>query len=276
MKIKNSFINYFWNKLDLPIRFIYTQLGPVSNALNKLLFWKLYSSDFRKLDEKFEKIFQQLKKKNISIKDKTILELGPGNSYINAYNFIAKGAKKVILVDKYPRYIKTKKQKTFIERELDFIKNKYGFKKRFFEDKIEIIAKELTEVEVTGVDLIYSISVLEHIKDVMQNIKKCCGVLKKGGFMFHSIDMRDHYNFNRPFLFYKYSDKIWDNYLTKEGLSYTNRWRFEDFKKEFESNDLKIIENNIEKFPMNEKKISCKFQKRKDLDIGMSNFILKK
>jgi len=276
MEFRNRTFNYIWNSCDLPVRFGYTQLGFLSKFLNKMLFWKLYFSDFKKLDEKFEKIFLELEKNNIFIKNKVVLELGPGNSYINAYNFLAKGAKKVILVDKYPRYIKTEKQRDFVKKELSFIKKKYGLEKNFFEDKIEVIGKELMEVEITDVDLIYSISVFEHIKDVSENIKKCYSILKQGGFMIHTIDMRDRYNFNRPFLFYKYSDKKWERYLTKEGLSYTNRWRCNDFKKEFEKNGFKIINANLEKFPMVERKIDSKFQKREDLGVGKVDFILKK
>jgi len=99
--------------------------------MNKLLFWKLYSSDFEKLDRIFEDSLTILKRNNISIKDKTILEIGPGNSYMIAYNFLMHSAKKVIQVDKFQRTIKTKRQKEYFKREIEYVSKKYG-QKPFF------------------------------------------------------------------------------------------------------------------------------------------------
>ena len=110
-----------FNKLDLPIRFIYSQLN-----LNKFLFWKLYASSFEQLDKSFEEMKALVSAANYSFDNKVCLELGPGNSYISAYNFLLHGAKKVILVDKYPRYLSGKKQEDYLKKELDYISKKYN------------------------------------------------------------------------------------------------------------------------------------------------------
>jgi hypothetical protein len=98
MRVENKFIEPIYNKLDFPIRFLYSHLP----FLSQILFWKLYSSDFKALDEKYEQMKQFAPDFKKFIKDKVCLELGPGNSYINAYNLLLDGAKKVILVDKFP------------------------------------------------------------------------------------------------------------------------------------------------------------------------------
>lgn len=131
MKINNAILSFFWNHLDLFIRFGYCRLGPISKLLNKLLFWKLKSSDSEKLDKIFEDSLTILKRSNIAIKGKTILEIGPGNSYMIAYNFLMLGAKKVILVDKFPRMIKTKRQKEYFKREIEYVSKKYRTKTFF-------------------------------------------------------------------------------------------------------------------------------------------------
>jgi hypothetical protein len=82
MKINNKYLGIIFNKFDVPIRFLYSKLG-----LNRLFFWKFYSSDFKKLDNQFEEIKKLLIKNKFNFKDKICLELGPGNSYINGYNF---------------------------------------------------------------------------------------------------------------------------------------------------------------------------------------------
>ena len=90
----NAVISFFWNNFDFFIRFGYCKLGPLSKLLNKLLFWKLYASDFKKLDMVFEDSFNILKRNNVTVDDKTILEIGPGNSYITGYNFLMNGSRK--------------------------------------------------------------------------------------------------------------------------------------------------------------------------------------
>ena len=283
MKINNIIISSVFNFFDIPIRFIYCRLGFVSRLINKMMFWKIYSSDFKELDAKFENMNRFLLKNNINLKDKVILELGPGNSYINAYNFLLRGAKKVILVDKYPRNKFTKKQKEFSKKEIQFIRYKHPNKELFFldgynlkSDYIDFVSKDLTEINDLKVDFIYSISVMEHVKDVGGNIKKMANMLNRNGYMFHHIDMRDHYNFSNPFLFYKYSDYVWNHLLTKEGVSYTNRLRYDDFVQEFIKNKFIISEEKTTKYNLREVRINKHFKKYQNLDIGMLNILLKK
>jgi len=280
MKVNNKFISNVYDKLDLPIRFLYCRVP----FLSKILFWKLYSSDFEKLDSKFEEMKNVVTKNNFNFKNKVCLELGPGNSYINAYNLLMNGAKQVILIDKYSRYLKTKKQKEFFNHELDFIKQKYGQNNLFFIKKgkinhksIKFIEGDLTEAQIENkVDFILSISVFEHIKNVETVIKKLAGLIKKKGLMYHAIDMRDHYNFNSPFLFYKYSDQTWEKYLTKEGVSFTNRVRYDEYISLFKKYGLEVIFEKVEKFPL-PKKIADNFFNSKEIkNIGVANLLIGK
>ncbi|MFC1926564.1 class I SAM-dependent methyltransferase [Chloroflexota bacterium] len=248
MKVNSAIISLFWNRFDFLIRFGYCRLGFLSKLFNRLLFWKLYSSDFEKLDKIFEDSLDILKKNNISIKDKTILEIGPGNSYIVAYNFLMHGAKKVVLIDKFPRITKTKRQREYFKREIDYIAKKYGQKPFFINSNEEIDTKylqliegELIEANIQKADLIFTNSVLEHIKQMQESIWSMSSILNNNGYMLHNIDLRDHYNFNKPFLFYKYSDWTWNVILTKEGISYTNRLRYGDFVQLFQNAGLKTV-----------------------------------
>jgi len=279
MKINNKLIGGIYDTLDFPIRFLYSQLH-----LNRLFFWKFYTSDFKKLDKKFEKINSLIKKKKFSLKNKVCLELGPRNSYLNAYNLLMNGAKKVILVDKFPRYIETSKQEEFFNKELEYIKQKYRKRDLFFikngkidEKYIQFIEGDFAKIKFKEkIDFALTISVFEHIKNVEEVIAKLSNVMKKGGLMYHSIDLRDHYNFNNPFLFYKYSKNTWEKYLTKEGVSYTNRFRYDNFKRLFKKYKFKVINQEIKRFPVKIKKINKEFQNRKNLDIGILRMILQR
>jgi hypothetical protein len=280
MKIKNNLIGFFYNRFDFVIRFLYCKMPFIS----KLLFWKLYSSDFKKLDNNFKDMKNLIYSSNYSFKNKVCLEIGPGNSYINAYNLLMNGAKKVILVDKFPRYIKTKKQKQFFDKELNYIKKKYSKKdllfiknKKIDNKYIEFIPKDLIEANLKEkVDFVYSISVFEHIKEVEKNTRKLSEIIKNNGLMYHYIDMRDHYNFNNPFLFYKYSDKIWNKYLTKEGVSYTNRLRYDDYVHLFKKYEFELLKEEKERFNFERKKIDKKFKSKENINIGILRLLLKK
>lgn len=216
------------------IRFLYCRAPIVSNIISKIITKKIYTWDFIKHNELFfDKMINVFQKNNIQIKDKIILELWPWNSYINAFNFLMQWAKKVYLVDKFPRIIENENQKNELKREIEYIKNKYQVEKLDFIDEdlninsdyIEFLKKDLTEItEIEKIDIIISKSVLEHIKNIEKNIEKMWYIINKWWIMYHHIDMRDHYNFNKPFLFYKYSETVWNNLMTKEWLSYTNRW----------------------------------------------------
>lgn len=224
---------------------------------------------------------------NFTFYDKVCLELGPGNTLINACKFLHNGAKKVILVDKYPRYIFTKKQAPQIENEITFLRNKYCGSQKFDTDTtdcqidtslIELITSDLKEVNLPEkIDFAYSVSVFEHIKNVEDNIKKLSHVIKDGGFMYHSIDLRDHYNFRNPFLFLKYSNSTWEKYLTKEGISYTNRVRYTEFKRLFEKYGFKIVGEDVVKFPIPELALSGEFNKSdENLGVGIWKVLLAK
>ncbi len=243
MKIKNkSVLGYLYNNLDFLIRFVYCKIPFIS----KILFWKLYASDFKKLDSKFEEIKNNLEKNKLTMKGKTIMELGSGNSFINAYNFLMNGAKKVVLVDKFSRYTESKKQKDFFQNEINFIKQKYKTNnlkfiqnKKVNKNKIQFIEGDISDLKFKSkYDLIISISVLEHVKNIKGTIKKLSEILKPKGLMYHKIDLRDHYNFNKPFKFYKYSNWTWNNLLTKEGVSYTNRLKINEYNNIFKDNKL--------------------------------------
>jgi SAM-dependent methyltransferase len=261
MRVNNELLSFFWDSLDYPIRFLYCR----SKIFNNMMFWSLYSSDFESLDKSFDDIFLILSKNKVPIKNAKILELGPGNSFIMAYNFLMRNAKKIILVDKFPRVIKTKKQNEYFHKELEFIKKKYGRSPFFLSDGtidtkyLEYFQKDLKEIQIEDVDFIYSNSVMEHIKNVHESVATMARILKPGGYMYHNIDMRDHYNFNSPFLFYKYDDSTWNRFLTKEGISYTNRMRCDDFMEVFDKNGFEIVELRTEREKLNQKKMSSKF-----------------
>ncbi len=101
-------------------------------------------------------------------------------------------------------------------------------------------------------------------------------IVRPGGHVFHVIEMRDHYNFARPFLFYKYSDRVWDRYLTREGWSYWNRARYGELVACFRKAGFELVYEQLTRLPMPEKKVHGVFSGRDDLDIAQATLLLRR
>jgi len=148
----------------------------------------------------------------------------------------------------------------------------------FLEDKIEYISGDISNINLNcKADLVISISVFEHIKNYEGTILGVYNCLNEGGLVFSRIDLRDHYNFDSPFLFYKYSNKVWEKYLVKEGVSYTNRLRHSDWIQLF-SNYFELLDQKLWRYNLDipRKKIKLNTVSEKDLDIGVVEYLMKK
>lgn len=208
--------------IDGLIRFFYTQVPP-ARFITKIALKKKYSTG--DISQKYFNNFKNLlNQHSLSIANKTILEIGPGDSYQLALDAIANGAKHYFLIDKFPRMnANHHPQITWITGE----------------------AADLSNIADNSIDIIWSISVLEHVKNMAGAIKEMHRVLKPGGLNCHWIDLRDHYDFNKPLEFLKYGNNNWNKYLTKEGISYTNRLRACDYQRLF-SNLFLIKELSVQ------------------------------
>ncbi|RJP75630.1 MAG: SAM-dependent methyltransferase [Desulfobacteraceae bacterium] len=86
-----------------------------------------------------------------------------------------------------------------------------------------------------SVDLIFSASVLEHIRHPEAVLSESARILRPDGYMINYVDLRDHFS-NYPFEMFKYSERMW-NLLTKQsgGAGYQNRWRISHWKRALEN-----------------------------------------
>lgn len=252
MKIDNNSISgFFFNRLDWLVRFLYCKTPVLRDVLQKFLFSSVYASDSQCLNSRFEELKELLECSGIDIREKSVLELGPGNSYALAFGFLIHGARKYTMVDKFPRMFESDYQRRFLAREIEFFERVYD---RDLSDVVDncVVNKEkvvffengadrLKDIDDGSIDILLSNSVLEHVKNIDSAIDEMKRVIRPGGVMVHFVDLRDHYNFNNPLLFLKYSDRAWNTLLTKEGYSYTNRWRADEYLVAFESRGFEIV-----------------------------------
>lgn len=281
----NRVARFLVNRFDFIIRLFYCKLRMY--RLINIFFPGLYSSDYASLNSYFLLISKALEKNGFTLKGKSVLEIGPGNSYINAYNFLHAGARQVILVDKFPRYTDTDRQRAYIRNEIDFFKSRNNVEAFPYVneetgvlngDFITFIPGDLRSIRLDRtVDFICSIAVLQHIRDLEEYIRRMAEVLNPGGMMCHIVDLKDKFHFfGNPFLFYKYSDFVWDNLCTDDAVTYSNRIRYQDYADMFDRCGFDLVQGNSWSYDFPGTRINRKFEGRKDLRIGDAQFLLRK
>jgi SAM-dependent methyltransferase len=281
----NAFTAFLVDRLDFMVRLLYCKLG-LFKLINRLVP-RVYSSNFETLNEYFELMAGHLGRAGFSINGKSVLELGPGNSYMNAYNFLSKGARNVTLVDKYPRYCDTAAQRSYIQDEIDFFKKKRSADRFEYLDcrtcmpdqnYIRFIAGDLCEIDFSEkVDFIYSIAVLHHVRDLPRYVRKMSDMLNSGGMVFHAVDLKDKLHFSgSPFRFYRYSDFVWDRLMTEESVTYTNRLRYGEYVDLFAANGFEPVWESVIEYDLPPMKLAGRFAGRSDLHIGDAQFLFRK
>ncbi len=150
-----------------------------------------------------------------TIKNKTLLELGPGGTLGFGLLFLKNGGKEYFAVDYGDHRFK---------REITEVKNV-----KFF----DISKTSHYPIPASGVDLIYSCAVLEHVADLDQCFNEMHRVLKRGGLMNHQVDLRDHI-FNQQSLFFLYLPGWLLKLLFRNTGGYVNRFRFNQYLELFD------------------------------------------
>jgi hypothetical protein len=235
----------------------------------------------------YENIYQGykelLKKGNIKLKNKKILEIGSGNSIGVGYFFTNEDYSEWWASDFNRNPFKNKSS---LKKEVEFInvvKDRKNIKleiPRLLNKKLKFINLDLSKFKPelkSKFDLILSNAVLEHIPKnlIKKSIENMYLYLKKGGIMIHQIDLRDHTNVLNPFNFYKYSDEEWEK-ITKNSIFYTNRLRAIDYIKLF--NKILYKKVYVHKYPKFPNRIHPNFIKNyriKELSASSINLIIK-
>lgn len=102
------------------------------------------------------------------------------------------------------------------------------------------------------VDLIFSVSVLEHVSNPPAVYAAFRRMMKRGGLMYHSIDLRDHRSFADPFAFltmsrHEYSTIATENRLrVTEHLSLLAEHGFEVIKTQFQWSPVLDFSNSTD------------------------------
>jgi hypothetical protein len=228
----NQILYFMLNNFDFIIRFVYCKMQ--FYKLAKIFFPHVYNSNFESLSSYFQIINEILQKHDFLTTGKSIMELGPGTSLIIAYNFLLRGAKCAILVDKYPRLNSTRQYQSYKKNEFNY------FKCHNETDVFDFIDYGTGEPRPES---------SQFIAGDLCKIK-----------LDEKVDLKDKYHFfGTPFLFYKYSDFVWNNLLTDEAVTYTNRVRYQEYVNLFNESGFEIVWQNTISHDIPNCKIDKKF-----------------
>lgn len=175
------------------------------------------------------------------IKNKQILEYGPGDILGVAFLLYAYGARSVTCLDRFPM-ASPRKGELAIRQLLDSLPGEAkeralaslvtpddpgaGFKANCIE--YHVSPKGLSG-ETHRYDLIISRAVLEHVNDLHATFVDMKQALKPGGICIHQVDLRSHgLHRNHPLDFLSWSPKVWD--FMHSGKGVPNRWRLDAYR----------------------------------------------
>lgn len=210
-----------------------------------------------------ERYVEALSRHGVSIADKRILVFGYGGRFAVGVDLLERGAAHVILCDHfvllddernrellpaYERYLKVERDR--VQPRSEFITLLHGD-----------IREEAIQKQIAQVDVVLSTSVFEHLDDVAGITRALAKLTAPGGAHLHFVDLRDHY-FKYPFEMLKFSESVWKNFLNP--TSNLNRYRWDDYRRVFEANFVKVefevLERLVDEFRKAKKQIRAEFK----------------
>ena len=219
------------------------------------------------------------------LKNKTILEVGPGNSIGTSLVAASCAAKSYLVdsenaIDNSVVFYKELYQE-LIERKLNppDIKNVDNIKSilelcnsKYFINGIESLEK----IPSNSVDYIFSQAVLEHIDKYQfeKFLNETKRILKKDGVCSHRVDLTDHLGGKLNNL--RFSEKVWESKLFKNSGFYTNRLRCSEILDLCKKSGFKIKKINKKFFEVNpnikKSKLDKSFRKFSEKELLIRRF----
>ena len=278
--------NYFWF-IKILIKIILYRLPFVYQIWQKIGIFRHGKMD--NIDYAIEKFFMHIRDLNIDIKNikgKTILELGPGDSAASALIACSLGAKCILIdannfisnkIDFYYQLEKRLLEMNYNPPKINGIKNIHEILKLCKSDYYIEGEKSIKLIKSNSIDLIFSTAVLEHLKldEFEIIIKEMRRILKNDGFTSHEVDLKDHLNKSLNNL--RFSSRIWESNLFSNSGFYTNRLRYSQIIKIFETSGFNVQilrQKKWNRYPINIKLINKEFRNELNEELLISSFNL--
>lgn len=205
-------------------------------------------------DAYFEHLGVPRDKVSAYLKDKVLMEYGPGDLPGVAALMVAKGARKVYCVDRFPLVNLSPKNTRVIAElisgclgdERDRLRaclvNPDDPTAGFMPDRIEYLVRPsgLSGLD-SAVDLVFSRAVLEHVDTLEATFDDMVRAMRPGATAIHQVDLRSHglHKTNR-LDFLAWSPTLWQQMYSQKGMP--NRWRADVYRRNTERLPVDVLE----------------------------------
>ena len=218
------------------------------------------------------------------LKNRVILELGPGDSIATAIVAACYGAK-TILVD----------SGEYISKDIDFYISLAEDLRKLGHEPPDLSAIKnigdildlceasyyseglisLKEIPQDSVDLIFSQAVLEHVREheFLETMLECKRVLKITGRASHRVDLKDHLGGGLNNL--RFSKRVWESDFFVNSGFYTNRIRFSKMINLMSEAGFEILSSHVNRWdtiPIERSKLAADFVQESDDNLLIKEF----
>jgi SAM-dependent methyltransferase len=185
-------------------------------------------------------LLKAIRKLNVPLAGKTILEIGPGINMGCPMILAAHGAKPVV-VDRFLApwdrdyhgrfyaHLRDELSRTDASADLRPL-NALLTARNYSENVIQRVSSSLEKVPLPDgyCDFVWSNAVLEHVYNLDASFTQLYRVTRPGGYNLHQVDFRDHRNFDKPLEYLLFSDKDFETTFENAHSDCGNRWRLEE------------------------------------------------
>jgi len=218
------------------------------------------------------------------LRDKTILELGPGDSIATAIIAASHGARAIIVdagrfvredMSSYARLACILNERGLTSVNVSTCRNVNeilaGCNATYMTDGLESLRK----IETESIDMIFSQAVLEHVRkwEFLHTMQECRRILKPCGVCSHRVDLRDHLGGALNNL--RFSAKIWESDLFSNSGFYTNRINFREMLRLFKEAGFNIEVTSVsrwDKLPTRQERMAREFRSLAPEELTVSGF----
>lgn len=215
------------------MRFAYLLIRLLRRPIPASIFFRLMAASGWKnsAEERPEEYFQTLQNRldeaGADLAGKHVLEFGSGRYARLSIRILHAGARRVSMADFYAVPLDHPRHRQLLGKDCAEL----GLGVDDLLQRINLITGDFLASSPSsaapGADLVISRSTLEHVHDPLAVFEKCFEWLEPGGWMSHSIDLRDHLFKGLEML--TYSERVWTRWLDPSGGFHLNRWRLPDF-----------------------------------------------
>jgi SAM-dependent methyltransferase len=194
-----------------------------------------------------------------TLRDRTVVELGPGNSLLTGLYAQSFGAARTWLID--AERLASQDPRVFAQAEQMLSEFNLSIPGVANAPSVAVALERLNAIYLTEgleslktipdgeVDLLFSQAVLEHVRlaDFAKIAKEMRRVLKPNGVASHVVDFRDHLQNGLNNL--RFSERIWENEFMARSGFYTNRLNWPAMEKLFREAGLSVELRSFDIWP---------------------------